>query len=750
MGKEVPWSTEPVPRNTVVYSKPDELINNVRTNTLGLTWQFAYRLKDNTIQIKPHHTNPTKIIRFSRLYDLQVPVGYQQSWSLYNDIGVPYKISHGRQVSLLENGEQMTSLEVAGENLLVTTNLNRVFLYKATSKGKYLTEWLTISGQPFKYPIPYLTNARSRTLSLGVGQRQEIRNVEIMHENDRVDYMEDAQGQKHQAGFVLTYYNLSEDGKIIYYWDTGLPQDFARGVTSPRESVVINGVPTTRVMQGEQISAAGSMIFGCFRDYYNRRRYMVFLHDYEIAGGTPGLQYSVTPASPRTADEQRGLSGELILGDGTRHLPFAMSDWVEIDLAGIDPFAKLSSNISIYTTGAGNCARELRIIGTDRHGNFGYWSRNLTAESWNFVAASFELNQELPCDIVYNYNYDLPLIIRDYCLSQSYLEQCEKISLSLHGFNQFNPPGVPSIIKVTHYLPDGSANSAYINLHTVDGWSASSYPHAHDLVGSAFGIKKSLRGSVIINNTDSLTHDSILRSFVMKTFGRQHGKTNCMRVLADNQNIIIKSDDKKLNLEFDRELSASEFRNSFYMKIACDPALELPSSLISAQLLEQLKEHNQESLKFIKTVYHKMLKRTMLFTITDKLTLLGRPVAHKMFDFAGILGIKLSHHLKVTTEKVFKDAKYLLKASEENNKEALLSTLFKNNASYNTAIRILESRIENITTLLEQSRQFYQYPHGLITYGYALRDRPLAQGIGFRLDVDTGSDPENLLRTPGR
>ncbi|MFE7799327.1 hypothetical protein [Nocardia sp. NPDC057440] len=175
----------------------------------------------------------------------------------------------------------------------------------------------------------------------------------------------DTAGNDHPVGGakVSHVYALTHDGQRIQYIDPWLPVDHSYEMATPHggrfQAVALS------------TSASTSLIVNRFGDFYAR------LYDFDISGADKVFfRYSY--------HDQRGLP----------EAPDMLSERMDSRYAAIQLPApdwmrqpkvpgEITDRISIHRTGPGSSARELRVEGRDG-GRNGYWTKQLTDESWTF------------------------------------------------------------------------------------------------------------------------------------------------------------------------------------------------------------------------------------------------------------------------------------------------------------------------------------------------------------------------------
>ena len=192
-------------------------------------------------------------------------------------------------------------------------------------------------------------------------------------------WYEDIYGVQHHWGTmgIETYYFLTEDGQHIRFTDSGLPVDFSRTIQNPENGSFI----------AQNISVSGDTVFliGSKGTMYTR------LIDFDTMGCDPMFfQYTYEKIS-------KSSTGSDYISNYT---PWALpsEDWAKQPKIRLRGQARLTKMLSIAQTGRGNFARELRVAGTDKDGNVGYYHKMLLDTEWAFEKAPLVLKEEMFLD----------------------------------------------------------------------------------------------------------------------------------------------------------------------------------------------------------------------------------------------------------------------------------------------------------------------------------------------------------------
>lgn len=167
------------------------------------------------------------------------------------------------------------------------------------------------------------------------------------------EWFTDTDGHRHHPIGVATAYLLRGDGYRITYLDPWLPQDQSREVCGPRRS-------TTPL---QNLSASGSTVFVVS----DRGELFTRLYDFDVSGANTVFgKYAWQRNRPQT--------------DQRWQLP--APGWVQQPA----PPGRISSLISIATTGMDATDRQLRVEGIDGSGRRVVWQKQLLERRWHVVA----------------------------------------------------------------------------------------------------------------------------------------------------------------------------------------------------------------------------------------------------------------------------------------------------------------------------------------------------------------------------
>ncbi|MDR2304751.1 MAG: hypothetical protein LBE10_09215 [Treponema sp.] len=216
-----------------------------------------------------------------------------------------------------------------------------------------LNVWVDLQGWPSEEQL-FFDRRTEKNLAWALGKR-----------NAHVLYYEDPFGNQHHNGAmeIATTYVLLEDGREICYADTGLPGDFSRNYIGPERGT----------FKAVSLSASASTMFVINEagEMYTR------LADFDTIGCDPmWFKYTYIPyvSDLPGTDYFSNLNEWGLPAEDWRFQP-------PVPLAGN---AAITRHITILQNGQGNGARELRVAGFNEHGETGYWTKAIFADSWDF------------------------------------------------------------------------------------------------------------------------------------------------------------------------------------------------------------------------------------------------------------------------------------------------------------------------------------------------------------------------------
>ena len=221
------------------------------------------------------------------------------------------------KIIVLENIEQIS---VDGQQIQILAD-NRIYTcmegYDAIDRWRWNGNW----GSPF-----------NNGLGISLPEKYKSWSISFSNPNEQ-KYQADGNGNKFKV-YVGSIYLLSEDGTEIHFVDSWTPADWAYQFATPLRGRFVS----------ENMSVSGSVVFliGRYGDMFTRHV------DFDVIGANPTLFYTYD-----TIPKYEGIFDR----EHPRKLPIA--DWqMQPKIKGC-----ITSNITIYTTGEGNLARNLRVEG---------------------------------------------------------------------------------------------------------------------------------------------------------------------------------------------------------------------------------------------------------------------------------------------------------------------------------------------------------------------------------------------------
>lgn len=235
---------------------------------------------------------------------------------------------------------------------------------ESNSKIEWTTRWFNMMGV-----ASILNKFKDPTLKVVEGARS----VAISHKGTDAMYYTDMAGKKHPEPFVgiTTLYALDQSGTRIFFADPWLHNKFENEITGPEEGEFI----------ADNMAASASTLFLIQRakDEQGREinKFYTRFADFDSIGSNPLLPatYNISSQTPLV----RFLPGE---------------DWVEQPVILLEEQAKLTQHISILQTGRGQNQRQLRVLGTDKEGQPGYYYKNIYDLEWKFEPTQQVISSE--------------------------------------------------------------------------------------------------------------------------------------------------------------------------------------------------------------------------------------------------------------------------------------------------------------------------------------------------------------------
>lgn len=636
------WSEELLPRDV-----------HVKTHDQSFSTEYYYALKDGKLWVKPN-----------RLLS-----GQDGPWTLFQGTGVPF----GKKAKSFGPDDQIVEFSTEGLIVVARSNTGRLYLWDPTKKGKP-EEWHDEQGSPFEESL-MLPKSRDWAFSLSVTVAPWKRRTPMKDINS---YYEDTAGNKIVFGFTATVYTLDPDGQRIRYWDTGLPSSFHRAFATPERG---------RFM-AERLAAAGSTLFVIDKSgkMYTR------MFDYEMFGACPGLRFSFEKIKH---DPVEGPD-DVPLYAAERVLP--LEDWVEqkFDLALLGGKAELTTSITIRITGEGNAARELRVQGRNREGQYGYYVKPITGTQWSFVPTGVRYEER---SVVLDPTRPRALgYFQDKTYVGSLRQSGErKLEVQLADFNYFD---TPSELRVKL----ASGRVIRLTLHTFDAWGPMTQQKENPaLVGSILGEPKLLIGTLEIPRELLNSEDPEVKNAIELYFRRFHLIHGAFSIQADDGHVELRTRKiqrnsaafmdyrmrKPLHVAVSRTVTEEELAHRGIISLTRMANLDSLLYKGDPAELDALIRENEALLKEIKSFNRQQKWAHFKQGILSGLGVVVFTPVNWFMSLTGIAGRDpLWTNLSMGGGGLLKDhATMNLKAA------------FTNRAGYADAVRLLKERIQSLKTL---------------------------------------------------
>ena len=308
---------------------PDEI--SIKTRTQTFAKGFSFTLHEGKIYVKAEK---------------------DRDWHLFLETGLPHP---KMQLGGFEVPEKIAEISADGD-VFVAFDENGV-MYECYLQRNHFEkpfQWKTVFGFPKNSPlVQNVQTAGKRGWAIAARRKDVLWYTDIF-------------GNDHHYGTMglESVYVLAENGQEILFTDSGLPTDWSKSLLGPERGSFIS----------ENISASGSTIFLINKagEMYTR------LIDFDTMGSDPmWFKYTYKPYKQK-------YSGKNYLSNYT---PWGLPNeaWKKQPPIVLEDGARISRYVTIFQTGHGNDARTLRVAGTDKDGNTGYYEKTLTAEKWEFV-----------------------------------------------------------------------------------------------------------------------------------------------------------------------------------------------------------------------------------------------------------------------------------------------------------------------------------------------------------------------------
>ncbi len=598
------------------------------------------------------------------------------NWELFAGTGVPF----GDLASSFKDGHNLSGFATEGNMVVAVSNTGRFYSWQPTLFRE--TVWDENLGTPFPQAL-HLPPNRHWTFSMSLAVAAKKRRTPM---RDIVTYYEDHIGNKIEFGFTATIFTLDPNGQVIRYMDTGLPASFDKGFATPERGRFI----------AEDLSAAGSTLFviDASGKMYTR------MYDYEIFGACPGLRFTFDTNCPKQSSPRP--DGVLPIFSAVRVLP--LEDWREQPAIPLEAGAFITTNLGIEITGEGNAARELRVQGRNARGEWGYYWKNIFAEAgaWAFqvTGETYDVRKEIQQSTHRNLG---PALDKNYQgkLSQLLSADLEVELLDFHYYNS------PTTLRVKW-----RGKNIDLILHTFDSWGPTPQMQANpEMIGTIYGEPKLLVGTLEIPDAILNSTDPDIEFLIDSYFRKLHHAHTALAISANDVKVEIRTrlarrqSTKYLDYAFYRPLKITVTRTqgaeereqiieNGFTYLASAPFLSSPASSEEHSLREKnpsffydrLLARNELFLKEIKRIYSERKKEhlrnglvaaagvAVFYPLNALLGAVGLPAWHTLWGGISLTGgMILNQHAAMN-----------------------LRLVFTGNEDYESAIRILENRIQEL------------------------------------------------------
>ena len=307
---------------------PDDIAIKTRTQTFAKG--FSFTLHEGKIYVKGEKSS---------------------SWTLFTSTGLPHPASPFKS---FEIPEKIVEISADGDVLAAFDEKGMMYeCYLRRTAFEKPFRWKVIFGFPKNRPLVQNIQTQGK-----LGWAIAARRTDVL-------WYTDIFGNDHHYGTMglESIYLLGEDGQTLFFTDSGLPPDWSKNILGPERgsftSVGISASASTVFL----INKAGEM--------YTR------LIDFDTMGSDPMFfKYTYKPYKQK-------YSGKNYLSNYT---PWGLPNeaWRAQNEIPLEEGARLTKYITIFQNGQGNNARVLRVAGTDKDGNTGYYEKTLTGSAWTF------------------------------------------------------------------------------------------------------------------------------------------------------------------------------------------------------------------------------------------------------------------------------------------------------------------------------------------------------------------------------
>ena len=283
------------------------------------------------------------------------------------ETGLPYS-----KIGRFKTPKRVIAIAGDVDSILAMDEDGKVYEYyfERTTIRRHIT-WYHVMGFPTKGQLALnRTTGNSRAWTAGT------RRSEVL-------WYEDIFGNQHHYGSmgIETYYMMNEAGDTIRFTDSGLPADLSRSMPMPERGAFI----------ARNISASASTLFviNDAGEMYTR------LIDFDTMGGDP-MFFLYT-----YKNEKQPYTGDQYITNFTEWgLP--NEEWAKQPGIPLSGQARITRHITIFQTGRGNDARELRVGGLSPEGKTGFYYKNLKDTQWQFQEMPMKFAEESFLDTTIN------------------------------------------------------------------------------------------------------------------------------------------------------------------------------------------------------------------------------------------------------------------------------------------------------------------------------------------------------------
>ncbi|MCP4919729.1 MAG: hypothetical protein GY913_22745, partial [Proteobacteria bacterium] len=448
-----------------------EWVTDLPWKPFGVNGGLPYRLEGKEKDAMAADTSYTDGARNGFVVDRHFETASEEDWRQYVDVdgwtqagnapeGVTYTFDEE-----FSQATRILAITADADELAVLSSDRQMFYRRKFANLFVSTEWMDGWGQSKDLPVffpEHVTDHKGwhlgRITAPGAG------------------YKEGPDGRIFEWGpaavSMETMVWLSEDGKTVYYLDSGTPPEVAHWIEHPFRGQY----------RGESIDSSAStvMLIDRFGAVVTK------IADFDLLGSTPTHPYCYFEECDdepfyKPDDIRSGMSDiRLPAEDWTIHGPVLPPEaWSEETW--------ITTRVSIQQTGKGNASRELRVAGM-QEGEVGYYFKPIFETMWSFRRAPegdlgfVDLaDDRLAQDELVQYgdpvqlrrlHEDEPVVDRD--LAGAVSLSGEEFALQVAGFNLRTNRWDLTLV---HELEDGTRVDLPLELHLVQAWNPYMPPH---------------------------------------------------------------------------------------------------------------------------------------------------------------------------------------------------------------------------------------------------------------------------------